>query len=424
MTRIGITGIGFVSSLGNSIAEVSGNLSEGNTGIENYPPFEGDHIPVNLLGTIREFSFTSTDYEDWTYPDRYRFKREQLRSMTPSAVMGACSAMQAIEDSKLQESDLHDDGTAIFCGSGGSTFLTYENLKLFEKRGARALGPMTMVNSIPGSLNINLAALFGIRGGALGITSACSSSAHALGLAVDWIRLGRLKRVLVTGAEDCDIWTIVPFTSCRALSTQESPHLAPRAFDKNRDGFVGTGGAVTLVVEELESARQRGVEPYCQVSGWGQSSDGYNVMVPEPDGEGLARSMFAALSDARVQPEAIDYLNAHATGTPAGDLAEIRAIKKVFPEEHRPDVGSTKSLTGHALSMAGALESALCCLAIRDGYMPVSANISDLDPDCDGVPILTERKSEPPRHVLSNSSGFGGSNVSVVLSALADSRRA
>jgi 3-oxoacyl-[acyl-carrier-protein] synthase-1 len=277
---------------------------------------------------------------------------------------------------------------------------------------------MGLVASIPGTLTINLAVTFKIRGACLGFASACASSAHALGYALDAIRLGRLDRVFVVGAEDLNIWNTVPFASVRALSQRTDPTSTPCAFDIKRDGFLPTGGATVLVLEKEESAQQRGAPRYAEILGWAETSDGYNIMAPEPNGAGLARCMDLALKASGVTPEEVDYVNAHATSTPSGDIAELRAIKQVFPEGHRPAVSSTKSLTGHGLCLAGAMEAGFTCLALQEKFMPVSANITEPDPECEGVPVLIKAVPDIPRVALSNSSGFGGSNVSLVFRAL------
>ncbi|MFM8360291.1 MAG: beta-ketoacyl-[acyl-carrier-protein] synthase family protein, partial [Verrucomicrobiota bacterium] len=242
-----------------------------------------------------------------------------------------------------------------------------------------------------------------------------ASSAHALGSAADLIRLGRQRIMFVVGAEECHPCNILPFAALRALSCQTDPALAPRPFDLRRDGFLVTGGAAALVLEEAGHAAARGASVWAEIKGWGQASDGYDVVAPDPSGAGLARAMANALEDAGLPPDAVDYLNAHATATPAGDLAELNALKTVFTGSRRPWVSSTKALTGHGLSLAGALEAGFCCLALRHGFLPVSAKIQELDPACEGVRILTARVDEPPRLALSNSSGFGGANVALVL---------
>jgi 3-oxoacyl-[acyl-carrier-protein] synthase-1 len=272
---------------------------------------------------------------------------------------------------------------------------------------------------VAGTLNFNIVSIFKIRGASAGLISACSSSAHAFGYATDLIRQDRQDAMFVVGAEDCDIFSILPFSGVRALTRSTDPTRSPCAFDKNRDGFAATGGSTVLFLEELEHARQRGAKIYAEALGWGQTSDGYDVVAPEPNGEGLARAMREALRDARVDPSEVDYINAHATATPLGDAAESRAIKTVFGKRS-PLVSSTKSQTGHALSGAGALEAAICSLAIREKFTPVSMNIRELDPVCEGVRIVTEPIDFAPRTVLSNSLAFGGANVALVFRRFED----
>jgi len=267
---------------------------------------------------------------------------------------------------------------------------------------------------MPNSLHLNLTARFAIKGASVAFNSACASSSHALGSACDLIRLGRQKIMFVVGAEDCHPYNILPFASLRALSSQSDPALAPRPFDVSRDGFVITGGSAVLVLEDADHAAARGASIYAEVKGWGQASDGYDVVAPDPSGDGLARAMRNALQDAHLHVSEVDYINAHATATSAGDLAELNALKSVFKNNARPKVSSTKAFTGHGLSLAGALEAAISCLAIREGFMPASAKIELLDPACDGVSILTSRCDERPRVVMSNSSGFGGANVALI----------
>jgi 3-oxoacyl-[acyl-carrier-protein] synthase-1 len=267
-------------------------------------------------------------------------------------------------------------------------------------------------------VNFNLVAHFKIKGASTGFASACASSAHGLGFAYDEIALGRQQRMFVVGAEDNNVESILPFAGMRALSVQADPSIASRPFDVARDGFVGTGGATVLVLESEEEVARRGAKVYCEVAGWGQASDGYNVAISHPDGEGLRLAMEHALASADVPPEAVDYVNAHATSTPIGDISEAKALKAVFqPAQTRPAVSSTKALTGHGLSLAGAMEAGFCALAIKEGFMPGSAHITRLDPACEGLNIIRATLPNRPSVVLSNSSGFGGANVCLVLRA-------
>jgi 3-oxoacyl-[acyl-carrier-protein] synthase I len=370
---------------------------------------------VKLAGTVKGFRFPTTQFEDWTYPPDYQLSREQLRPMTPNALYAFCAMQQAIAEARLPAELVSNPRTGLMCASGGSMWMAYNNLHTIVTRGVSRCQPMAIVNSIPGSLYINLVSCFKIKGGSLGCSSACSSSSHALGLAVDLVRLGRQDCVFVVGAEDCNKYTILPFASIRALSVQTDPTKSPCAFDVKRDGFVGTGGACVLVVEELEFAKQRGAAICAEVLGWGQASDGYNVIAPDPNGDGLACAMKEAFRETGLKRDDVDYINAHATSTPAGDISESRAIRQVFAGGKVPFISSTKSLTGHGLSLAGAMEAAFCCLALQERFTPVSAHITELDPECKGLPIVTRPIADVPRIALNNSSGFGGTNVCVAL---------
>ena len=301
------------------------------------------------------------------------------------------------------------------CASGGSTWLTYEFIDVMLKKGVHRCYPLAMVASIPGTLNINLVACYGIKGASLGFASACASSAHAFGAAYDHIRLDRQDIVFAVGAEDCNYYSILPFAGMRALTQRTDPSVAPCAFDRKRDGFVVTGGGAVLVLEELEHALRRNAPIYAEVLGWGEASDGYSVMAPEPEGEGVMRAMELAIKNSKIAPDDVDYINAHATSTIAGDVAEVRAIKKVFAGGKVPHVSSTKSLTGHGLSLAGAMEAAFCVLALQEKFTPLSVNITELDPECEGVPIVARPVDFAPKIAMSNSSGFGGTNVVLVM---------
>jgi 3-oxoacyl-[acyl-carrier-protein] synthase I len=276
--------------------------------------------------------------------------------------------------------------------------------------------PLGIVASIAGTVNFNLVSYFKIKGASTGFSSACASSAHALGFAYDEIMLGRQKRMFVVGAEDGNVESILPFAGMRALSLQTDPSSASRPFDAARDGFVGTGGATVVVLEGEEEVERRGAKVYCEVAGWGQASDGHNVAISHPEGAGLRLAIENALRASDLGADAVDYVNAHATSTPIGDLAEIKALKAIFGDSPtRPAISSTKALTGHGLSLAGAMEAGFCALAIREGFMPGSAHITKLDPACTGLNIIRATLPHRPSIVLSNSSGFGGANVCLVL---------
>lgn len=420
MPRVFITGLGFITSIGNDAASVMRSLRELRHGFELYPPFQRPDIPVKVVGTIKDFTTDSADPEDWTFPSRYKIKRELLRSMAPNGLFAHCAMLQAIEDAQLTEADISNPQTGLYAASGGSPYLTHHHHERLQRLGVMRCSPLGIVASIVGTLNFNLVAAFKILGASCGFSSACASSAHGLGFAFDDIALGRQKRMFVVGAEDGNVDAILPFAGMRTLSLQTDPNLASRPFDAARDGFVGTGGGVVLVLENEEEVARRGVKPYAEVLGWGQASDGYNVAISHPEGSGSAAAMVNALRSSQVAPADVDYVNAHATSTLIGDVSEARALRAVFQESTpRVAVSSTKALTGHGLSLAGAMESAFCALAIRDGFIPGNAHLTRVEPECEGLNIPRTTEDRRPGIVVKNSSGFGGANVALVFKHVA-----
>ena len=415
MPRVFITGLGFVTSIGNDAPSVTRHLRELRHGFELFPPFQKPDIPCKVIGTIKEFTTDSADPEDWTFPARYKIKRELLRSMAPNGLFAHCSLLQAIEDARLTGPDISNSATGLYAASGGSPYLTHYHHERLLKNGVMRCSPLGIVASIVGTLNFNLVAAFKIQGASCGFSSACASSAHALGFAFDDIALGRQKRMFVVGAEDGNLDAILPFAGMRTLSLQTDPNLASRPFDAARDGFVGTGGGTVLVLESEEEVARRGVVPYAEVLGWGQASDGYNVAISHPEGSGSAASIANALRAAKISPEDVDYVNGHATSTQIGDISEARALRAIFKNSAgRPAVSSTKSLTGHGLSLAGAMESGFCALAMRGKFIPGNAHLTKIDPECGGLnlPLTTEDRAADI--IVKNSSGFGGANVALV----------
>ena len=415
MPRVFITGLGFVTSIGNDAATVTRNLRELRHGFELYPPFQKPEIPVKVTGTIKEFTTESPDPEDWTFPSRYKIKRELLRSMAPNGLFAHCAMIQAIEDAKLTEADVSNPSTGLYAASGGSPYLTHYHHERLQRQGVMKCSPLGIVASIVGTLNFNLVAAFKIQGASCGFSSACASSAHAIGYALDDLYLGRQQRMFIVGAEDGNVDAILPFAGMRTLSLQTDPNLASRPFDRARDGFVGTGGGAVLVLETEAEVTRRGVKPYAELLGWGQASDGYNVAISHPEGSGSAASMANALRAAGVSTSDVDYVNAHATSTLIGDVSEARALRAVFKEAApRIAVSSTKALTGHGLSLAGAMESAFCALALREGFIPGNAHLTQVDPECEGLHLPRTTENRAANIVVKNSSGFGGANVAIV----------
>jgi len=411
--RVLITGLGFITPIGNDRATVSASLRAGKHGLAPVQFLGNPQIPVRVAGTVKGFSVDSTNPRDWTWPAQYDLPRETLRGLAPHGVYAYCAIQQALIDAGLKTDDVaNDDQTGLFCASAGSAMLMHNNLALMHSvRGERG-NPMGVVSSIAGTLNFNLAAHFKITGAVCGFVSACASASHAIGYACDEIRLGRLKRVLVVGAEELNAETLLPFAAMRALSPQSDPTLASRPFDAGRDGFVGAGGSVVLVLEEASFAAARGASVYAEVAGWGQAADGYSVAMSHPVGAGLQRAMGRALADAGVGAKDIDYVNAHGTSTPVGDRAEATALKALFNTAGaKPVVSSTKGLTGHPLSLAGAMEAGFCALAIKEGFTPGNPHLVTPDETCTDLLLPRESLTTGPTTVLNNSSGFGGSNV-------------
>ncbi len=414
--RVVVSGLGFVTSIGNDRASVEASLRGLRSGIESYEFIPGADLPVKVAGTIKGFDTSSIQWAGWSWPEGYSFSRDTLRGMPPHGLYALCATEQAVSDARLTTAELTAEDTGLFCASAGSPRLMRHFLnQIHDSRGAR-VSPMGVVSTIAGALNFNLAAHLGIRGAVAGFVSACASTTQAIGYAFDEISLGRLKRLLIVGGEDMTMESIFPFHGMRALSRNPDPDRASRPFDRARDGFVGTGGSVALVLEESGSARARKAPIYAELAGWGQSGDGYNVANSDPEGRGLAAAMARAMASAGTKPSEIDYVNAHATSTPAGDASEALALRSVFTSAGaHPCISSTKALTGHSLSCSGVMETAFCAIALDQGFIPGAANLDDPDPVCDGLNLPKKTVLSSPRAIMKNSSGFGGSNVCLVL---------
>lgn len=414
--RVVISGLGFITCLGNDRASVTHSLRAQRHGLERFEFIPGADLAVRVAGAIKEFDTRSEHFADWRWPERYTFTREMLRSLPPHGLHAFCAVEQLIAEAKLTAAELAGEDTGLFTASAGSPFLQRVALnQILETRGDR-VPPLGVVSTIAGTLNFNLGAHYGMRGAVCGFTSACASTAHAIGHAADEIALGRLQRVIVVGAEELTTESTYSFHGMRALSRNSDPATASRPFDANRDGFVGTGGACALLLEEAGAALARGAPIYGEVIGWGQSADGYHMAISDPDGAGLARALRRALADAELAPGDVDYVNAHATSTPAGDRSELRALHAVFSAAGaRPAVSSTKALTGHGLSMAAAMETAFCALAFAENFTPGQAHLVTPDPECRELNLPRANLDRAPEVILKNSSGFGGSNVVLAL---------
>lgn len=414
--RVVISGVGFITCIGNDRAAVTDSLRRQRHGIERFDFIPGADLPVRVAGTIKDFDTRSDHFSEWRWPARYTFTREMLRSLPPHGLHARCAIEQVIAEARLTPALLADEETGLFTASAGSPFLQRRYLNAMHESKGDRLAPLGVLSSIAGTLNFNLASHYGIRGAVCGFTSACASTAHALGHATDEIALGRLQRVIVVGADELTAESTYSFHGMRALSRNPDPDTASRPFDAARDGFVGTGGACALLLEEAEAARARGAPIFAEVIGWGQSADGYHMAITDPEGDGLARAMRRALADAGLAPRDVDYVNAHATSTPAGDRSELKALHAVFTAaQAHPAVSSTKALTGHGLSMAAAMETAFCAVAMAEGFTPGQAHLATPDAECGELALSRENLDRAPEVVLKNSSGFGGSNVVLAL---------
>lgn len=405
-----ITGLGFVTSIGHSRAAVSEALCSLKHGLAPWDAAPGVDLPTKLAGVLRGFDVSAANPAAWSWPREFTIDASVARAMPPHGVYALAALQQALGEARLPPAALGDGLTGLYCASAGSPRMLHQHLGKFEASGWRRAHPHGVISSVSGALNFHLGALLGIRGSSCGFVSACSSGSHALGFALDEIRLGRQQHMIVVAAEDLNAESALPFSGMGALSRGTDPMLGSRPFDRGRDGFVPTGGAVAVVLESAASAAARGVRPMARMLGWGQAGDGYHVAIPHPDGRGLSDAMRLALRDAGVAPQDIGYVNAHATSTPVGDRAEARALIEVFGS-HRVPVSSTKALTGHGLSLAGLMEAAFCVLAIDEGFIPGQAHLTKPDEDSARLNLPRETSLTRPGLVLNNSTGFGGSNV-------------
>lgn len=412
---IWITGLGFITSLGHSPADVAARLRAGKTGIQPHS-FDPDRpAPVTLAAPLPDFDHRSAHWSEWRWPAPFHPPKRLLRALPPHGLYGFCALTAAFADAGWSEEDIRGETVGFYAASAGSPQMSLHYLGAMAASPTWASHPSAVISSISGTLNFTLGTHFGMRGANVGFVSACASSAHALGYALDDLRRGRIESAIVLGAEDFSPHSILPFAGLRALSSHQDPRrVAP--FDVGRDGFVGTGGAVALCLERADAARRRRATPYAQLLGWGQSADGGGITQPAPDGKGLSLALRRALHDARRPADEVDYINAHATATPVGDLAEGRALLRFLPEAS-PElrISSTKHLTGHSLSMAGALEAGLCALMLREGFIAGNDHLTTVESELAALPLPQHSEKAAPRFVLSNSSGFGGSNVVLAL---------
>ena len=399
MKRVVITGLGIISSIGNNKEEVLASLKEGKSGIEFVPEFAEVGMRSQVAGTVKLNPAELID-------------RKIYRFMGDAAAYAYLSMKEAIADSGLIEEQVSNDRTGLVIGAG--TGSAHSQLVACDAvrgpRGVKAVGPYAVTKTMASSVSACLATPSKLRGVNYSISSACATSAHCIGHAMELIQLGKQDVVFAGGAEELSWECATEFDAMGAVSTKynDTPTKASRAYDANRDGFVIAGGGAVVVVEELEHALARGAKIYAEIVGYGATSDGYDMVAPS--GEGAERCMKQAM--ATVNGE-IEYINVHGTSTPVGDVKELGAIKNVFGEK-TPAISSTKSMTGHSLGAAGAHEAIYSLLMLDNGFIAPSINIETLDEQAQGLNIVTERQDKALTTVMSNSFGFGGTNACLV----------
>ncbi|WP_221066577.1 beta-ketoacyl-ACP synthase II [Methylomagnum ishizawai] len=405
--RVVVTGLGVVSPVGLSVGEAWENVLNGRSGIGHIEHFDVSEFSSRIGGSVRNFDIA-----------RYISEKE-AKKMDIFIHYGIAAGCQAFEDSGLVVTPENAEriGVAIGSGIGGITGIEHGH-DCFLKGGPRKISPFFVPSNIINMISGNLSVKYGLQGPNFAIVTACATGTHNIGEAARLIAYGDADAMVAGGAEMATSPTSLGgFASARALTRRnDDPLRASRPWDKDRDGFVLSDGAGVLVLEELEHAKRRGARIYAEVVGYGLSGDAYHMTQPPENGEGAARCMKAALRDAGLNPEDIDYINAHGTSTPAGDIAETRAMKTVFGDHaYKVAVSSTKSMTGHMLGAAGGIEALFSALALRDQVAPPTINLDHPDPECDLDFIPHTAREMKLEYVMSNSFGFGGTNGTVIL---------
>ena len=403
MNRVVVTGMGIVSSLGANKLEVLESLKSAKSGIAFSEKYKEMGLRSHVHGSIPEIDTSEI------------IDRKMLRFMADAAIYNAVALDEAIKESGLSPEMISHERTGLIMGSGGaSNQNVVESADILRERGIKRVGPYRVPRTMGSTTSACLSTLFKIKGINYSISSACSTSAHCIGNAMEQIQLGKQDVVFAGGGEELDWSLTMLFDAMGALSSKfnDSPSQASRAFDADRDGFVISGGGGALVLESLDHAQARGAKIIAELVGYGATSDGHDMVAPS--GEGAKRCMEIATASVN---GAIDYINAHGTSTPVGDVKELGAIKEVFGD-NIPLIGSTKSLSGHALGAAGVNESIYSLLMLQNNFVAESVNIENLDSEATGMPIVMETKDVKLSRVLSNSFGFGGTNACLVFEKL------
>ncbi|MFC0524784.1 beta-ketoacyl-ACP synthase II [Pontibacillus salicampi] len=403
--RVVITGMGAVSPVGNDVETMWDSLVNGKSGIGPITRVNKEEFPVHVSGELKDFD-----------PANYMDKKE-AKKMDPFTQYALAAAKMAVKDANLEITEENDTRTGVWIGSGIGGMTTYEdNFRKFLDKGARRVSPFFVPMMIPDMAAGQVSIALGAKGINSCTVTACASGANSIGDAYKVIERGDAD-IMIAGGTEAPLTNIsfAGFSSMKALATEEDPTKASRPFDKERGGFVMGEGAGVLIMETLESAQQRGANILAEIVGYGSTGDAHHITAPAPSGEGATRSMKQALENAGLSPEEVDYINAHGTGTALNDKFETEAVKNVFGDyAYKLAMSSTKSMTGHLLGAAGAVEAVVSIKAILDNTLPPTINYENKDPDCDLDIVPNEARQSSVNTVLSNSLGFGGHNATLI----------
>jgi len=405
--RVAITGLGIVTSLGETVDELWENVCAGKSGITTLTRWDHSQYPVHFGGECAKFDVT-----------KYGIDFREAKRMDRFGQFGLAASVSAVKDSGLDFSKENTARCGVIIGSGiGGIETIEEQKKVLDDRGVGRVSPFTvprlMVNAASGNVSIQ----FGLKGPSTAVATACATGSNSIGDAARFIQYGMCEVMVAGGAEAalCSLG-MGSFCAARALSTRnDNPAIASRPFDKDRDGFVMAEGAGVVILEEYEHAQKRGARIYAELVGYGMSGDAFHITAPLEDGSGAAMAMRNALQDANVNPDVVDYINAHGTSTPLGDIAETRAVKSTFgPHAHKLAVSSTKSQLGHSLGASGGVEAVLTAMAVHRNLMPPTINLDNPDPECDLDYVPHKARDRKITYAMSNSFGFGGHNASLL----------
>ena len=410
--RVVVTGVGAITPLGNSAAATWDGLTEGRSGIRRITNFDASSLAVQIGGEIRDF-----DPLNWV-------DRKDARRMDRNVQFAVAAARQAVEDAHLQIDASNDETVGVILGSAiGGIKTMLDQQKILDERGPTRLSPFFLQNLIPDTASGQVAISLGAKGPNMAVVSACATGGHSIGEAAETIRRGDADVIVAGGTEAALVPLVVAgFIIMRALaSDNDAPECASRPFDRTRQGFVMSEGAGVLILEELEHARRRDARIYAEVVGYGSTNDAYDLAAPAEQGEGIARAIRMSLRKANLCPSDVYYINAHGTGTPLNDKYETAAIKAAFGDHaYRLAMTSTKSMTGHMMGAAGAVEGITCVLAIANGVIPPTINYRYPDPDCDLDYVPNQSRRAGVRVAMSNSMGLGGHNSSIIFRSFQD----